>query len=152
MQSRPSLKKIKGANISEEVTDDVWEREFSTIDINKNGFISFAEFCTYVTKYIVTPQKYVQEIMEEKHSMYEEEKEESAELVEISEDNIAADASEASPDVVPAAETVSTQDLQNGAGTDTETIGNSALKTESVVNVTTVDSELDKTESATGSQ
>lgn len=72
MQSRPSLKKINGADISDDVTDEVWEQEFHKIDINKNGFISFGEFCKYVTKFIVTPKKFVEDITNEKHDMFEE--------------------------------------------------------------------------------
>lgn len=76
MHSRPSLTKINGADISDEITDEMWEREFATIDVNKNGFIGFAEFCKYVTKFIVTPKNYIKDIKHEKHDMYDDNEEE----------------------------------------------------------------------------
>ena len=83
MQSRPSLKKINGADISDDVTDEVWEQEFHEIDINKNGYISFGEFCKYVTKFIVTPKQFIEDILNEKHDMFEEEAGNAADSAEV---------------------------------------------------------------------
>jgi len=39
-----------------DVTDEQWSNEFPIIDKNKNGYISFDEFCAYVVKNVIEPQ------------------------------------------------------------------------------------------------
>lgn len=75
IKCRSSVQNLTGVTISDEVTDKMWVDEFDTIDVNKNGFISFGEFCSYATKYIATPIQFVEDIMNEKHAMYEEDEE-----------------------------------------------------------------------------
>lgn len=42
-----------------DITDEQWSNEFPTIDKNKNGYITFDEFCAYVVKTIVNPQFFI---------------------------------------------------------------------------------------------
>jgi hypothetical protein len=54
-----NIESIPGVHLSA-VTREEWEQEFHILDKNKDGYITFNEFCKYVLTKIVTPQKYIE--------------------------------------------------------------------------------------------
>jgi len=73
------------------VTEEMWENEFNKLDKDKNGYITFEEFCSYAVKNIITPMDYMdKEISDETTEMsnveVENENENENENVELSED------------------------------------------------------------------
>lgn len=65
IRARGMIRELEGVVISEDVTEEAWENEFSNIDKNGGGFVTFGEFCSYATKFIITPLKYAEEILDD---------------------------------------------------------------------------------------
>ena len=56
-----TIESIQGVKL-QAITREEWEKEFHILDKNKDGFISFNEFCKYAVSKIVTPESYLQEL------------------------------------------------------------------------------------------
>jgi Ca2+-binding EF-hand superfamily protein len=54
-----NIESIPGVHLAA-VTREEWEKEFHILDKNKDGYITFNEFCKYVLSKIVTPQNYIE--------------------------------------------------------------------------------------------
>jgi hypothetical protein len=54
-----TIESIPGVHLAA-VTREEWEAEFTVLDKNKDGYVSFRELCKYVISKIVTPQKYLE--------------------------------------------------------------------------------------------
>ena len=59
--AKRSIESIEGVSISP-ISDEDWIAEFTKLDKNHNGFISFQEFSKYAVKMIVSPEFYMQRI------------------------------------------------------------------------------------------
>lgn len=53
-----TIESIQGVKL-EAITREEWEKEFHVLDKNKDGYITFNEFCKYAVSKIVTPQHYI---------------------------------------------------------------------------------------------
>lgn len=60
-KSRHTICNIPGVTVNA-VSEEDWEKEFKTIDKNKNGYITFGEFCKYSLAKIITPSFYIDEV------------------------------------------------------------------------------------------
>ena len=135
--AHPRIKSFSGVDFSDNISEEVWGKEFDVIDVNKNGFISFAEFCNYCTNYIVTPKQFIQEIMDEECLMLDHEgnietADTEAEKVEESMesvDNIKTEALATSTEETPGNETVTKalheESMESVDNTKTETLATS---------------------------
>jgi Ca2+-binding EF-hand superfamily protein len=56
--AKHTIESIDGVTVAQ-ITDETWLAEFEVLDKNKNGFISFHEFCKYAVKSIIDPKFYV---------------------------------------------------------------------------------------------
>jgi len=57
----PNIKKerrLSGVRM-ENISSDLWEKEFDVIDKDKSGFITFDEFCSYAIKNIIDPMDFM---------------------------------------------------------------------------------------------
>jgi hypothetical protein len=50
---------VQGCEFIEEVSAEKWAGEFRILDKDKNGFITFDEFCLYTVTYIVKPETFI---------------------------------------------------------------------------------------------
>lgn len=54
-----TIESIPGVHLTA-ITREEWENEFTILDKNKDGYITFNEFCKYVMSKIITPAKYME--------------------------------------------------------------------------------------------
>lgn len=61
ISAKRCIESIEGVSVAP-ITDEAWLSEFEIIDKNKNGFLSFHEFCKYAVKKIIDPKFYMEGI------------------------------------------------------------------------------------------
>ena len=110
MRARESLPKLEGIKVREDITLEMWEAEFTVMDKDKNGYISFGEFCHYVINKIVTPMDFIAEPTED----HEDDEEDVADV----EENPTAAASTVDNSALPSASVPSS--ARNGPSNNVE--------------------------------
>mmetsp|Transcript_24682 Transcript_24682/g.24907 ORF Transcript_24682/g.24907 Transcript_24682/m.24907 type:complete len:337 (+) Transcript_24682:139-1149(+) len=128
-QTQPATddERVEGVH-AEKITEETWDKEFDVIDKDKNGYITFDEFCSYVVKNIISPTDFIDaelpegtlekqesEIMDNEQFILNENGEIARVFVQDNEDVSAASASPA-----PTPPTAAVTD-PTPSGTDTKT-------------------------------
>jgi Ca2+-binding EF-hand superfamily protein len=76
--AKHTIESIDGVTVAH-ITDESWLAEFETLDKNKNGYITFHEFCKYAVKSIIDPKFYMDGIQGEEAEEEDAEEEEEEE-------------------------------------------------------------------------
>jgi len=58
LDGKETMAKCPGCEFIEEVSVEKWASEFSKLDKDKNGYITFDEFCSYTVTNIIKPETY----------------------------------------------------------------------------------------------